>query len=96
MLSQGDYQETIYRDDQDRERVLACREGRQADSVRGEAVRACWGEEEGERWVGSAVEDLGLAEESLETLPKGAREKWVMAGWLRGHTTLSRRWIAQR
>jgi len=43
-----------------------------------------------------AVEGLGLAEESLQRLPKGAREKLVMAWWLRGHTMLSRQWIAQR
>ncbi len=40
-------------------------EGLPADSVGGEAVRA-WGEADGERWVRSAVEGLGLAEESLE------------------------------
>ncbi len=76
-------------------RIGAWLEGRPADSVGGEAVRAL-GEADGERWVGSAVEGLGLAEESLERLPKGAREKLGMAWWLRGHTTLSYQWIAQR
>ncbi len=29
-------------------------------------------------------------------MPNGAREKLVRAWWLRGHTTRSRPWIAQR
>ena len=76
-------------------RIEEMLEGRQADSVGGEAVRA-WSQEEAERWIGSAVAELGLDPGSLRTLAKGASEKWVMAWWLRAHTTLSRQWIAQR
>ena len=69
--------------------------GRPANSVGGEAVSA-WSEEDAEQWIGSALADLGLDSEGLGRLAKGASEKLVMAWWLRVHTTLSRRWIAQR
>ncbi len=45
---------------------------------------------------GVALERLGLDQEALRTLGKGASEKWVMAWWLRAYTTLSRPWIAPR
>jgi len=76
-------------------RIADLLEGRQADSVGGEAVSA-WSEEDAEQWIGSALADLGLDAAALRTLAKGASEKLVMAWWLRGHTTLSRQWIAER
>jgi hypothetical protein len=66
-----------------------------AASVSGQAVRA-WTEQEAEQWVQKALRVLGLDTAKLEALPKGAEAKLVMAWWLRGHTTTSRSWIAQR
>ena len=77
------------------DRIGGLLEGRQADSVKGEAVGA-WRREEAERWIGSALAELGLDEAGLRRIPKGAKEKMAMAWWLRRHTTLSRQWIAQR
>ncbi len=39
---------------------------------------------------------LKLTEEDLTGLAKGAKEKRVMAWWLRRYTTLPRAWIAAR
>ena len=66
-----------------------------AASVSGQAVRA-WTEQEAEQWVQKALRVLGLDAAKLEDLPKGAEAKLVMAWRLRGRTTTSRRWIAQR
>ena len=71
------------------ERIGGLLENRKADSVNGEAVGA-WSREDAERWIGSALAELGMDEEALRTTPKGTDEKDVMAWWLRGHTTLSR------
>ena len=45
-------------------------EGRQADSVKGEAVGA-WSREEAERWIDPALAELGLDEAGLRRIPKG-------------------------
>ena len=46
--------------------------------------------------VGKGLEALGMTEERLRELPKGAPEKQVLAWWLRTRTTVSRAWIAGR
>jgi len=98
----GVHQETIYRDDKERQLFVSCLGG----SVRENRLagpRLCAHRQsrspahrDAERWVGSALTELGLDEEGLRRIPKGAEEKMAMAWWLRGHTTLSRQWIAQR
>jgi hypothetical protein len=37
---------------------------------------------------------LGLKEPDLANRPKGQKEKQVLAWWLHGRTTVTRRWIA--
>jgi hypothetical protein len=37
-----------------------------------------------------------LAGRELSALPKGQREKQVLAWWLYGRTTVKRRWLAER
>jgi REP-associated tyrosine transposase len=39
---------------------------------------------------------LGLKEEDLEGMPKGASEKVVLAWWLRERTTVTLRWVSER
>jgi hypothetical protein len=39
---------------------------------------------------------LGVQVEGLAAMPNGQTEKQVLAWWLRGRTTVTRRWIADR
>src|SRR5205807_1818402 len=39
---------------------------------------------------------LGLKEQALSALPKGAPEKVVLAWWLRQQTTVPLRWVSER
>ena len=66
-----------------------------AASYAGAAKRA-HGEAEAERWLGEGLKALGLEAGSLPERPKGLAEKQVLAWWLRGRTTMGRRWISER
>ncbi len=48
------------------------------------------------RWLAGALLALGLTREELEAQSKAATEKQVLAWWLRQHTTVSLRWLAER
>ena len=54
------------------------------------------GQGEAEQLVARGLEALGVAEEQLAQMPKGAKEKQVLAWWLRQSTTASRHWISER
>jgi len=69
-------------------------EGRAA-SYTGAAKRA-HGEAEAERLVGEGLAALDLDAGSLGERPKSLAEKQVLAWWLRGRTTMGRRWISER
>ena len=49
-----------------------------------------------EEMLDSGLNLLGLQAEDLPRLPKGQKEKMVLAWWLYGRTTVNRRWLAQR
>jgi putative transposase len=49
-----------------------------------------------ERALARGLEVLGLTEEGLSRLPKGAREKVVLAWWVRQRTTVPLRWVSER
>ena len=51
--------------------------------------------EQAERMVGWGLRKLGMGKRELEATPKGQVEKQVLACWLHGRTTASRRWIAE-
>jgi hypothetical protein len=42
------------------------------------------------------VSTLGLRVEALKDMSKAAPEKTALAGWLRGRTTVSLRWVTER
>ena len=66
-----------------------------AASYVGPAKRA-HGEAEAERLLGEGTAALGLEVSELEDRPKGMAEKEVLAWWLRGRTTVGRRWLSER
>ncbi len=53
-------------------------------------------EAEAERLLQAGLKRLGLTENALPGMPKGAEEKAILAWYLRKHTTVGRAWIAQR
>ena len=67
----------------------------QSASYAGPAKRA-HGEVEAERMLRKGMEVLGLKAEGLAGRHKGAAEKQVLAWWLRGRTTMGRRWVSER
>ena len=52
-------------------------------------------QEQAERMVQQGMRLLGLRQEDLASTPKGQTEKQVLAWWLQGRTTVTRRWIAE-
>ena len=69
--------------------------GRKRESQTGGA-REAHDEAGAERWLAKGLRSLGLAEDALASLPKGAPEKAALAWWLRGRTTVSLRWVTER
>jgi REP element-mobilizing transposase RayT len=69
--------------------------GRRRESHSGEA-KAAHDEAAAERELQRAFRALGLDEGAVERLAKGAREKVVLAWWLRRRTTVSLRWVSER
>ena len=49
-----------------------------------------------EAMLAAGLRALGIRSGDLATLPKGQREKLVLAWWLYGQTTVRRRWIAEQ
>lgn len=74
----------------------AVRKTRQS-SVMGRAVKAL-GEQEAERLLKKGLKALELptAKRELAALKPGHASKALLAKWLRAHTTVSNRWIAER
>lgn len=70
-------------------------QGRLPASFAGAAVRAK-SEHEAEQWLHKALTALAMEPTQLQSLPKGATAKLVLAWWLWQRTTLPRAWIAQR
>ena len=68
--------------------------GKRRESQGGGARRA-HDLEQADRMVGWGLRKLGMGKEELEATPKGQAEKQVLAWRLHGHTTASRRWIAE-
>ena len=69
--------------------------GKRRESLGGE-VRRAHDQEQAERMVEWGLRRLGVRQEALRNQPKGQAEKQVLAWWLRGQTTVGRRWIAER
>jgi putative transposase len=61
----------------------------------GGAARQSHDQAEAERILAGGLRTLELRREGLVTLPKGQPEKQVLAWWLHGRTTVTRRWIAE-
>jgi hypothetical protein len=49
-----------------------------------------------EAMLAAGLRALGIRSGDLATLPKGQREKLVLAWWLYGQTTVRRRWVAEQ
>jgi REP element-mobilizing transposase RayT len=65
------------------------------DSLEGAALRSHDGQA-AETLLSVLLKAAGLRDEDLQALPKGAREKKLLAWGLRMYTTVSREWIAKR
>ncbi len=74
------------------EKALA---GKARGSHSGEARRAHDGAT-AERLLGLGLEVVGLKEGDLAGMAKGAKEKQVLAWWLRKRTVVSRGWVSRR
>jgi REP element-mobilizing transposase RayT len=69
--------------------------GRRRESHSGEA-KATHDAAAAERELKRALRALGLDEEAVGRMPKGAPEKVALAWWLRRRTTVSLRWVSER
>ena len=81
VMNRGDQREDVFRDDPDRQKLLA---------TLGEACAKT------EWQAGRELERLGWDEDQLRARPKGHRSKVMLARRLRQETTMSLKWIAQR
>jgi hypothetical protein len=70
-------------------------QGKRKETYKGDEMRA-HGEAEAGRLLGVGLKTLGLKEQELNRMAKGAQKKQVLAWWLRKKTALSREWISQR
>jgi len=69
--------------------------GRRRESHSGEA-KVAHDEAAAERELQRAFRTLGLDEDAVKRLAKGAAEKAVLAWWVRRRTTVSLRWVSER
>jgi REP element-mobilizing transposase RayT len=76
-------------------RAKAALAGRRRESHAGLEQKA-HDQSHAERMLGAGLRLLKLAGRELSALPKGQREKQVLAWWLYGRTTVKRRWLAER
>jgi REP element-mobilizing transposase RayT len=70
-------------------------EGKKRSSYNGEEVKH-HDEAEAERYLVEGMAILGLNKQALHSLKKGAKEKAILAWYIRANTTVSRRWLAER
>lgn len=63
---------------------------------RSRAAAGPHGQSRAEEMLARGLGRLRLKPEGLARLPKGQKEKFVLAWWLYGRTTVKRRWLAQR
>ena len=78
-----------------REELGRAARGGRPDSQSGGA-RRLHDEQSAERSVRAGLGALGLGEEDLARMRKGAPEKMALAGWLREGTTVSLEWVSRR
>ncbi len=76
-------------------RLRRATEGRRRESHSGPA-RLAHDLAAAEQRLAAGMRALGLNETAVRNLPKGAPEKLALAWWLREHTTVTLRWVAQR
>ena len=69
--------------------------GKQGETYKGQEMRA-HDEAQAEQILGKGLRTLNLNEQDLHNMDKGAREKQVLAWWIRKKTVISRVWISQR
>ena len=69
--------------------------GRKRESQAGAAVRE-HGLAEAERLLAEGMKNLDLNEGGLESLPKLAPEKKVLAAWVTAQTLVGTEWVAER
>jgi hypothetical protein len=69
--------------------------GRKRESFSG-AAKESHDQAAAERALPRGLAVLGLSEEGLGQLPKGAADKVVLAWWVRQRTTVPLRWVAER
>jgi hypothetical protein len=67
--------------------------GKRLESHSGRA-RAAHDKSQAQRMLEGGMRVLGLRRADLAKTPKGQLEKRVLAWWVYGHTTVTRRWIA--
>ena len=106
VLSRGNRQEAIFADDRDRQdgRAGAClrADAQSLSPAAGDAGGESGGgdaidehnERQAERLLDLGTARLGLSQERLRMLPKGAAEKRVLAWFVRARTTVSNAWLA--
>ncbi len=75
-------------------RAKAVLAGKRRESHGGGARRA-HDQEQAKRMAGWGLRRLGMDRQNLPAAPKGQLEKQVLAWWLHGQTTATRRWIAE-
>jgi REP element-mobilizing transposase RayT len=77
------------------ERIERAMGGRRRESHSGQAKRE-HGQAAAEKLLAEGLAVLGLKNEDLPRMRKGAAEKVALAGWLRERTTVSLRWLGER
>ena len=77
------------------ERLEGIFDGKQRDSFKGEGARF-HDEWKAEKRIAIGLDALGLAEEDLKEMKKGALEKAVIAWLIRRHSVVGNRWIGSR
>ena len=77
------------------ERLEKLLKGKKRESHSGPA-RQRHDENAAENQLRAGFKALGLKEQALSSLPKGAPEKLVLAWWLRQQTTVPLRWVSER
>ena len=66
-------------------------QGKRKETYKGDEIQA---HDEAGRLLGVGLKTLGLKEQELDRMAKGAQEKQILAGWLRKKTVVSREWIS--
>ena len=70
-------------------------QGKRKETYKGDEILA-HDEAEAGRLLGVGLKTLGLKEQELDRMAKGAQEKQILAWWLRKKTVVSRKWISQK